>query len=203
MHTVTCVRTLSIGPRRHGPRLCMHRPRTAKGALRRPRSRERRCPVAASRCTGQRARFWRPFRMEEQLKSSCCRKKGLHPARPTRGRAGTAMAHSSRAPTPARAPKHRSLADFKPSAVGPTQMCSLSSRENSYTFTIDSIDISSQTTGQKSAPPKSTLLPCKPPEASGASADHSGSGVRRRVSLHPPAPSRSSRRRPRASVRRA
>ena len=55
--------------------------------------------------------------MEEQLKSSCCRKKGLHPARPTRGRAGTAMAHSSRAPTPARAPKHRSLADFKPSEV--------------------------------------------------------------------------------------
>eukprot|EP00964_Phaeocystis_antarctica_P047864 scaffold27703_cov75-Phaeocystis_antarctica.AAC.4 len=60
---------------------------------------------------------------------------------------------------------------------------------------IDSIDISSQTTGQKSTP-----LPRKPPEASGASADHPGSGVRRRVSLHPPAPSLSSRRRLRASA---
>jgi len=43
MHTVSCVRTLSIDPRRLGPRLCMHRPRAAKVALRRPRSRERRC----------------------------------------------------------------------------------------------------------------------------------------------------------------
>ena len=115
MHTVTCVRTLSIGPRRHGPRLCVFRLCVAKVALRRPRSRERRCPVAASRCHRTKSALLATFQGGRAAKSSWCRKKGLHPARPTGGRAGTAMAHSSRAPTPARAPKHRSLADFKPS----------------------------------------------------------------------------------------
>ena len=43
MHTVSCVRTLSIGPRGHGPRLCMHRAHAAKVALRRSRSRETWC----------------------------------------------------------------------------------------------------------------------------------------------------------------
>ena len=47
MHTVTCVRTLSIGPRRHGPRLCMFRPRAAKVALRRSPARARRCSARA------------------------------------------------------------------------------------------------------------------------------------------------------------
>ena len=117
MHTVTCVRTLSIGPRRHGPRLCVFRLCVAKVALRRPRSRERRCPVAASRCHRTKSALLATFQGGRAAKSSWCRKKGLHPARPTGGRAGTAMAHSSRAPTPARAPKHRSLADFKPSVA--------------------------------------------------------------------------------------
>ena len=51
MHTVSCVRTLSIDQRRLGPRLCMHRPRAAKVALRRPRSRERRCYARRRRST--------------------------------------------------------------------------------------------------------------------------------------------------------
>ena len=111
MHTVSCVRTLSIGPRRHGPRLCMHRARAAKVALRRSRSRERRCPAAASRFPGQRAPFWQLFRVEEQLKSAACRKRAT-PSPPYSGTCGNAHP----APTPARVPKHRSLADFKPSA---------------------------------------------------------------------------------------
>ena len=123
MHTVTCVRTLSIGPRRHGPRLCVFRLCVAKVALRRPRSRERRCPVAASRCHRTKSALLATFQGGRAAKSSWCRKKGLHPARPTGGRAGTAMAHSSRAPTPARAPKHRSLADFKPSGTRQTSDC--------------------------------------------------------------------------------
>ena len=61
MHTVSCVRTLSIDPRRLGPRLCMHRPRAAKVALRRPRSRERRCSARRRRATEHFAPSWRPF----------------------------------------------------------------------------------------------------------------------------------------------
>lgn len=61
MHTVSCVRTLSIGPRRLGPRLCMHRPRAAKVALRRPRSRERRCSARRRRATEHFAPSWRPI----------------------------------------------------------------------------------------------------------------------------------------------
>eukprot|EP00964_Phaeocystis_antarctica_P062746 scaffold37613_cov67-Phaeocystis_antarctica.AAC.1 len=77
MHTVTCVRTLSIGLRRHGPRLCMLRPRAAKVALRRSPARERRCSARRAPFAEQKA----PFLLYggKQATLTLCHLAGLHP----------------------------------------------------------------------------------------------------------------------------
>jgi hypothetical protein len=81
MNTVSCVRTLSIGPRRHGPRLCMLRLCVAKLALRRPCSRERPCPAAASRISDKdESALLATFQGGRAAKERCLpKKRGLHP----------------------------------------------------------------------------------------------------------------------------
>eukprot|EP00964_Phaeocystis_antarctica_P010790 scaffold5937_cov68-Phaeocystis_antarctica.AAC.6 len=88
MHTVTCVRTLSIGPRRHGPRLCMLRLCVAKVALRRPPSRERRCVAAASRFRHTRSALLATFQGGRAAKERCLAKTRAAPSPPHSGTCG-------------------------------------------------------------------------------------------------------------------
>ena len=118
MHTVSCVRTLSIGPRRLGPRLCMHRPRAAKVALRRPRSRERRCSARRRRATEHFAPSWRPFGGATAANAPrAAEKKGTPQPAPLGAVVGEHWrARSVLGTLPdGQNAKDRSLADFKPS----------------------------------------------------------------------------------------